>query len=451
MYRAGKCVQAEPLLRDVLSKQPKNTAVRKLLAGCLVQLHRPDDARLEYRKVLETVPGDTEAIRALQPQAPPQHVAQARPQPPEATERVRAGAALDSAEKLIAAGRLDEAEPILAALVNRSPDLTIPRLRLAEIHTRQKRYDKAAAAYRSLAEKHPDNPEFLLRAAQNASWQQDYASSADSYRRYLLRKPGDHAAQLELAGVLLWWDHADEAAGAYRAYVDHNPEDVAARLSLADALLWSKRFDEASGEFRRVIDRRPDSAEAQYGLGQCYEHAAQLDLALAAYRKAAELNPRDPKLAEAGTRVAQALPQHRGFERLEKKEYGPAAGSFLEYLKEHPDSTETMLEVARVYSWGKLYPEAVNYYKQYLERLPNDDTARRELAKIELTIPDFAPAQDNYSKLAAGGHASVEDYEDLVHAFVWDDKLAEAQPYAEKLASLSPGNPVALESRQRTV
>lgn len=448
LYRAGKCAQAEPLLRDILSKQPKNTAVRKLLAGCLVQLHHPEEARLEYQQILKTVPGDPEAIRALQPPAPPQRAVQARPQPPEATERARASAPLDNAEKLIAAGRLEEAEPILAGLVNRLPDLTIPQQRLAEVYTRQKQYGKAASAYLSLAEKHQGNPVFLLRAAQNFSWQKDYAPAAGSYRRYLLQKPGDRSAQLEFAAVLLWWDHADEAAGAYRAYVDHNPEDVDARLNLADALLWSKRFDEASGEFRRVLDRRPNDAEAHYGLGQCYEQAAQLDLALKAYQKAAELNPRDQKLSEARTRVAEALPQRQGFERLEKKEYGSAAGSFLEYLKQHPDSTETMLEVARVYSWGKLYPEAASYYKQYLERLPNDDTARRELAKIELTIPDFAPAQDDYSKLAAGGHASVEDYEDLVHAFVWDDKLEEAQPYAEKLVSLAPGNAVALESRQ---
>ena len=448
LYRAGKCVQAEPLLRDVLSKQAKNTVVRKLLASCLVQLRRPEEARQEYRQVLKTVPGDPEAMRALQPPTPPQQAAQTPPRPPEATERARAGASLESAERLIAAGRLEEAEPILTALAGRSPDLAIPQQRLAEIYTRRKQYAKAASAYLSLAEKHPVSPVFLLRAAQNFTWQQDYGPAAENYRRYLLQKPGDRGAQLELAGVLLWWNHTGEAADAYRAYVDRNPEDVDARLNLADALLWSKRFDEASGEFRRVLDRRPNDAEAQYGVGQCYEQAAQLDLALTAYRKAAEIDPQDRRLSEARTRVAEALPRRQGFERLEKKEYGPAAASFLEYLQQHPESTETMLEVARVYSWGKLYPEAVNYYRQYLERLPNDDTARRELAKIELTIPDFAPAQDDYSKLAAGGRASVEDYEDLVHAFVWDDKLAESQPYAEKLVSLSPGNAVALESRQ---
>ena len=126
LYRAGKCVQAEPLLRDVLSKQPKNTVVRKMLAGCLVQLHRPEEATLEYRQILKTAPGDPEAIRALQPPPPPpqpqQRAALPRPQPPEAMERAHAGTALESAEKLIAAGRLEEAEPVLTALVSRSPE-----------------------------------------------------------------------------------------------------------------------------------------------------------------------------------------------------------------------------------------------------------------------------------------------------------------------------------------
>jgi len=447
LYRAGKCAQAEPLLRDILSKQTKNTAARKLLAGCLVQLHRPDEARQEYQVVLKTVPGDPEALRALQP-AVQREVRAATPPSSEAVERAHAGAALDNAEKMIAAGRLEQAEPLLNDLIKRSPDLVIPQQRLAELYTREKRYDRAASIYISLAQKHPANPAFLLRAAENFAWRQDYASAANSYRQYLLQRPADPAAQLELAGVLLWWNHLDEAAGAYRTYLERNPEDADARLNLANALLWSKSFDEAAGEFRRVLDERPNDAEAQYGLGQYYESAARADLALEAYRKAGELNPQHQKAAEAAQRLQQTLPQQRGFERLEKKEYGSAAGSFLEYLKEHPDSSDTVLEVARAYSWGKQFPEAATYYERYLERVPNDDAARRELAKVEMTLPDFGKAQETYTKLAASGRATVEDYEGLVNSFAWDNKLEQAQPYAEKLAALSPDNPVALETRK---
>src|SRR5262249_36466610 len=115
LYRAGKCSQAEPLLRDLISKQPKNVAAHKLLAGCLVQLHRASDARGEYQTVLKIAPGDPDATRALQPalatREPP---AAPRPTPSaEAVERARAGQALEVAEKLIAAGRLDEAAAAL--------------------------------------------------------------------------------------------------------------------------------------------------------------------------------------------------------------------------------------------------------------------------------------------------------------------------------------------------
>ena len=41
LYRAGKCSQAEPLLREILAQSPKDIPARKLLASCLVQLHRP--------------------------------------------------------------------------------------------------------------------------------------------------------------------------------------------------------------------------------------------------------------------------------------------------------------------------------------------------------------------------------------------------------------------------
>src|SRR3954471_12748770 len=68
LFRAGKCGQAEPMLRGILTKQPKDIAARKLLANCLVQLHRADDARAEYQAVLKMAPGDPESVRALQPQ-----------------------------------------------------------------------------------------------------------------------------------------------------------------------------------------------------------------------------------------------------------------------------------------------------------------------------------------------------------------------------------------------
>ena len=407
--------------------------------------------------MLKISPGDVDAARALAPlqasaPAPPQSqrhaVVPAKAQNPEVIERARAGAPLDKAEKLIMAGKLEEAEQILETLLEHSNELIIPRQRLAEINTRQKRYAKAAAEYVILADERPEDSTFLLRAAQNFSWQKDYESAARYYRRYLTRKPADHPIQLELAAVLLWGDQAADAAAVYRAYLEYDPENVEARLKLADALLWSKQFGPANQAFRQVLEARPADPEAEYGLGQCYEQEGQLDLAMKAYQKASETDPKDEKLAAARARVAEALPQHHAFQKLENREYGSAADSFLEYLNQHPDSTETMLELARVYSWGKLYAKAVDYYRQYLQHVPNDETSLRELAKVEMTMPDFAHAQTDYATLVHGGHASIEDYESLVNAYVWSDKLPEAQPYAEKLASLSPGNSAALEARK---
>src|SRR5579864_3319639 len=65
LYRHGDCKEAETLFQEILSRQPKNVAIRKLYASCLAQTGHADQARAQYQAVLAVTPGDTEAQRAL--------------------------------------------------------------------------------------------------------------------------------------------------------------------------------------------------------------------------------------------------------------------------------------------------------------------------------------------------------------------------------------------------
>ncbi len=65
LYRVGNCEAAEALLEKILLHQPKNTAVRKLLANCLLLDKKIDEARIQFQLVLEDAPQDTEALLGL--------------------------------------------------------------------------------------------------------------------------------------------------------------------------------------------------------------------------------------------------------------------------------------------------------------------------------------------------------------------------------------------------
>lgn len=450
LYRTGDYRAAEVIFQALLQTEPKNLTVRKMLADCLTREGRSAEARQQYQQILQISPGDVDATQALRPAPPPPAAPKPAPAPRanrEAVERVQAGGEIERAEREIQAGRLDEAQTILEALHNRQPDAVVPQQRLAEIYTRTKQYSRAAELYEQLGmTSGTGSAAFLLRAAQNYSYAENYPEAVRLYHQYLSASPGDLPASLELANVLLWSNQLDEAVTAYRRYLDRRPDDFDARQNLGNALLWSKQYQAAIDEYNRLISRRPRDPELNLSLAQAYDQMGKADQALSLYQLVLDIRPGDPSASAARDRLVADQPRVNALAKMEQQDYKGAAQYFLSYLDKHPDSTETMLEIARAYAWGKQFTDSSKYYDLYLQRTPNDKPVVRELAKVELSIPSFSRARQDYEFLTNDPRSTVEDYEGLVHSFVWDDKLAAAQPAAKKLLELDPMNEVALET-----
>ena len=458
-YRHGNCKEAIPLFEQVLGREPNNIAVRKMVARCLVREGRQAEGAAQYRAVLGIAPQDAEASSALRPA-----VAKAAPVPaptPEPvlspavkkpaappTERQLAGKQFEAAERDIAAGRLAEAERRLVEVQTTMPELALPRQRLAEVYIRNGQHGKAAEIFHALSAAPNAPPSYLLRAAQNYGWASDYPAAATLYRAYLDKKPRDAEARLAFAQVLFWSGQMENAAQEYRAYLIDHPRDLDARMNRGQALLWSKKTDEAIAEFEALAKLRPADVAVTVALAQGYEQASRMGEALAAYRAVLKLAPENRTATDSIDRMNSAALQASGFASIERKDFDAAARLFTEYLTKHPESQETVLQIARIYSWSKRYPEAARSYESYLKRAPRDETAIRELARVELGIPDFAAARVQYLKLAESKQATAEDYEGLVHAFVWDGRMEQAQPYARRLAELDPNSTTPFEVRK---
>ncbi len=450
LYRSGNYRAAESIFREILRKEPRNVTIHKMLADCLVQDNRMEEAKRVYQQVLRLSPGDVDAKRVLTPEPVAPAPAPPKPAAPkgsaEVSERIRTGGEIERAEREAQAGRLTEAAAILESIQKRFPEMVLPQQRLAEIYTRTKDYTLAAEIYARLGAKPGASPDFYERAGQNYAWAENYEEAARYYRQYLTVRPGDLPVSLQLSNVLLWSNKLDQAADRYKRYLERRPDDLDARVNLGHALLWSKQFAPALEEFNRVAARRPRDPELLLSIAQCQEQMGNPELALATYAKVLELNPRDASAIAGRDRIVSNQPRVSGFASLEREDYKAAAQFFTSYLEKHPDSTETILQVARVLSWGKQYTESTKYYDRYLQKVPSDKTALRELAKIELTIPVFSRARQDYELLVSDPRATVEDHEGLVHAYVWDKKLRSAQPYAKKLLELDPGNEVATDA-----
>lgn len=418
LYRQGNCKEAMPVFEKILEQEPKNIAIRKLLGQCLLKVLRPDDARAQFEQVLEIAPKDVAALEGLRAAVTElqktEQVRQTLAIESRAVtqEELRAKSEFDRASELMAAGRFEQAEAILDSIIERHPESTTARQRRAEIYSTTNRFEAAANEYRWLSERPGAQPIFLKRQAQNLEWDGKYG----------------------------------EAESVYRDYVEKKPDDLAARMSLGEILTWAGRFREAIPEFEKVLAGMPDNIRAQLALAMCYEQTDNYEKALEAYDHAVQIDPNSPRAQEARERAARfvdEMPRQQAYAAIERGDLDSAARLFIRYLEKHPDSLETLLQIARVYVWAEKFAEARPYFETYLAKQPGDNAVRRELARLEMWTQNYAAARRHYQVLVTGLDASRSDYEQLVRAYMWDGDLAGAQTSAERLATLDPGNAVA--------
>jgi tetratricopeptide (TPR) repeat protein len=445
LYRRGRCVEADTLFQEFLKAQPRNTSIRKLYGSCLLQQQRTEEARTQYKAVLQISPGDLEAAEALNPTAT--RVTQPMPKgtAERSPERMRAGPDLDEAERLIQAKRLEEAERLLERILSRLPDAITPRERLAEIYSSTRRHSQAAAAYRALAAVSGQD-QYRLREAHNLAWAKNYPDAVTAYRAYLKGRPADAAALLALANTLSWSGQLEDSIDAFREYLKLRPRDIDAQMSLGNSLVWNGRYGEALANLESAKAARPKDTKVLLALARCYAELSRLDDAIALYDEALRIVPADAEVMQAKSRLQSELPLKAGYKALEEKQYVTAARQFAEYLRVHPENADAMLRVARAYSWGRRFSDAARYYADYLRLKPDDAGARREYAKVQISIPDLAGARETIETLVRTGKATSEDELDLVRALLWAGETDAARPLATKLAQQDAANPAIVEA-----
>src|SRR5512146_1279891 len=62
LYRKGDCDRAVPLLQQLVQRQPKDIASRKLLGNCLLQQSKWEDARAQFESLMRDSPKDLDAV-----------------------------------------------------------------------------------------------------------------------------------------------------------------------------------------------------------------------------------------------------------------------------------------------------------------------------------------------------------------------------------------------------
>lgn len=165
-------------------------------------------------------------------------------------------------------------------------------------------------------------------------------------------------------------DRWEDALEVYRDVLDEDPARPALWLRVADIEARLEHPDEAADAIRRAAELRPEDVGLQVRLSQAMAAANRPEEAIAAIERAAALDPANPDHLRARAQLAQWM--------------GDAERVADSYARlEEMGEPEGTLGLARIAAWNGRIADAIERYRLYLARVPEDDVAWLELVRQE--------------------------------------------------------------------
>lgn len=294
------------------------------------------------------------------------------------------------ARTLMAGGDVNQAANIFGKMASQQPDLALGHLGLAETSLAKKDF---AAAYKSakraleLTPRSVAAQRLAVLAAMSAKRPQD----ALAVTRDMQSQRPKHSLGYILEGEIeLNQQRPDAAAAAFRkALATANPAQAPARLHAT--LLQANKDAEAKKFADAWLQSHPKDALFLFYLGDNATARGDYPTAERHYRALLQFQPNN---AIALNNLANVLMQ----------QHKPGARSLAEQAnKAAPGQPAVMDTLAMALAADKQYAQAIDLQKQAVEKAPNADGLKLNLAKIYLQSGDKAQARGQLEALLKPG------------------------------------------------
>ncbi|NQU73091.1 MAG: tetratricopeptide repeat protein, partial [Candidatus Omnitrophica bacterium] len=203
----------------------------------------------------------------------------------------------------------------------------------------------------------------------------------------------NNADEQEIRGLLgeayvMTGDH-ESAEAEYRETLKEDPRNIDARIGLADILSWQKKYDESIDEYKKALEIEPGNLEIKRKLADVLSWDKQ-------YRKALDLydeilgEKEDVKVRLRKARVLGWMGEYedsiREYEKLLEVTDNPqialekrakeaywnnrvkhAISYYKELIEKDPQNVEAMFDLSQIYSYQSMWKEAIEEYKRILD------------------------------------------------------------------------------------
>ncbi len=242
-------------------------------------------------------------------------------------------------------------------------------------------FSPAAQYYSRALELQPGSVEVAESLARSYEGLNRPAEAAAIYER-MARQPGGAPVNWKRAADS--YAEADRnrlAEAAYNAYFERSPGDLSARVRFGDLYTREKNYAKAQEQYRIVLTSNPNHSGALVGMGRITSFQGKHEEALKYFDRVLRA---DPKNGDAETARAfnllwiDRLDEARAaFEKLHKRY--PRSGEITRGLEQTEDAIRARDLAAARHTGDAAKIEA--YYRERLEKNPNDVTALKALAE----------------------------------------------------------------------
>ncbi|RYG38836.1 tetratricopeptide repeat protein [bacterium] len=267
-------------------------------------------------------------------------------------------------------GQLSSAERLYTSVLRRQPEHGLALGNLGVLYEQMGRPQDAIAIYERGVAAKPEDPD-RRRSLANALWGVGrFASAAASYGEVARLVPSapalhQHGAALAKAG------QPEAAVAAYESALKLDPRNADILTKLGLALQSLGRSDEAITAQCRATSAKPSSGVAWLNFGDALASVGRHPEAMDAYRRGLAISPDDltGRLGLAESLVAAT-------------ELDEARGEAELALAKAPRNPRGLFLLATLDQLGRRNDSAVRLYRRVLEEVPDQESARLNLATI---------------------------------------------------------------------
>ncbi len=354
-------------------------------------------------------------------------------------------------EELITVNRYEEAYEQLQILSPKFSDQDrFKDLWFKAITLRKSYYADRIRFYEERLNKEPFNKDALLELAKYYSYNNDYSIAVNLYNSYLSKDPNDQEVRYKLAQILMWQNNLCEASDNASELLKSAPNNKDYLLLAAQINYWLDRdLVYSQSLFQKVLAIDSKNTEAMFGLANLYirnnsisdaeELMNEISIVDSSSQKFILLqrtfeNAKDQNELDTSNKI---LEDARLFSY--RKEYNSAIKSFNQYLINNPDNNAVKLELANVHIANSNLDKSIKIYDDLLKST-DDYEIEKQRAKVYLWNSDSSLALKEFRRLNQKNPNDIETELLLGDAYLQNGQVQNAKITYKNLFLKSPNS-----------